>query len=172
MEFIDTLAKGSLFAICLTMFSVLSFFIMFGIAIFSLNDGKRKIPQWLKYGLISCASIATLSFMFNFFSTRFVLYKAEQILSDSTSIIVILNGVRLHNLDVLINSWEKREYIKGAGSHPVEYFDLDIKGQEGVLHFRLGPDSRDTNLYWVHFPKFKYSSELCYLRLPENFIKQ
>ena len=172
MEFIDIFAKVSLFARCLIIFSVLSFFIMIGIAIFSLNDGERKIPRWLKYGLITGASIATLSFMFNVLSTRFILYKVEQILSDSTSIEVILNGIHLHNLDVLTITWAKREYIKGAGSHPVEYFDLDIRGQEGVLHFRLGPDSRDTNLYWLHFPKLKYSSELCYLRLPENFIRQ
>jgi hypothetical protein len=125
--------------------------------LFDFYEVKRLAP-------VLVALVITL-LIFKLMSVT-VLAQANKILKNDKSEIII-NGEHLNGADKsrLIKNFFFIESSKyRSGSQPTLEFELFIKGAEGELRFTAKADFRESDLYWLYYPEYKFKSTVGFLR--------
>ncbi len=130
----------------------------------SRNTGKFYIAE-LK-PLIPVLAVFVITLLIFKLMSITVLSQANKILKNNKSEIII-NGEHLNDADksILTKDFFLIESSKyRSGSQPTLEFELSIKGAEGELRFSAKADSRESDLYWLYYPEYKFKSTVGFLR--------
>jgi hypothetical protein len=148
---------GLAFVIFLTLFLLL---------VFSVKN--RKLNKYIKFYVVILLSILGISYLQSYFLKNHLL----SLESDKSMIFhSYWNGRELNDGKSFFSVLSSYKSFKTrSGSHPENENKIRIDYGDKSFSFILKNDSREKNLYWVFYPKYKCKAEIGFVFIDQKYL--
>ncbi|WP_274016200.1 hypothetical protein AB2S62_19760 [Vibrio sp. NTOU-M3] len=113
--------------------------------------------KWRKRGVVVTVLFCTAAFSFlsQFLLSYLIKNEVSNLISEGSFVVGTYEGF---DNEMLLNALKNKQYVSTHKTRPLERSNIRIIVHLGELELQVAQDSKYPYLYWVYYPKYRYSS--------------